>query len=82
MTKKQVLNKSLIYYNNIRNRDMANKLVFYSVKNARCDFCNRIMTTLTQVNDTYICHKCAPEINKHARNNAYVYKAKVLTGKK
>lgn len=54
------------------------ELKFYNVKNAPCDFCNRIMTVITQVNDTYICHKCAAEINRHAGNNANVYRAKVI----
>lgn len=58
------------------------QIKFYSVKNAPCDFCNRIMTTVTQVNDTYICHECAAKINEHAGNNARVYNAKVIRSRK
>jgi predicted amidophosphoribosyltransferase len=44
-------------------------LIFYTVKNAECDFCGKKYVAVTQVNNTYICHKCACEINKHARRN-------------
>lgn len=53
------------------------KLIFHTVREAICDFCGRGKTILTSVNEnTYICEKCAKEINEHARTNARVYGAK------
>lgn len=52
------------------------KIKFYRVKNAECDFCGKIKEVVTQANDTYICQKCACEINKHARINENVFKRK------
>ncbi len=45
------------------------EIKFYTVRDAECDFCGKRYAAVTQVNNTYICHKCACVINKHARRN-------------
>ena len=49
---------------------MNHKLVFHKIRDAECDFCGVKRRVVTSVNEnTYVCHKCAAEINKHARGN-------------
>ena len=44
-----------------------------------CDFCGREYTTITCVDEnTYICKKCACEINKHALKNHKYYNVKSI----
>lgn len=38
---------------------------FYTVKDAECDFCNKKYKIVTQVNEIYICKKCANIIHNH-----------------
>ena len=55
-----------------------NKMIeFYKVRNTKCDFCNKLKKVVTQANFTYICVKCACEINKHARINEEAVKKKL-----
>lgn len=53
-----------------------NNIEFYKVKDAECDFCGRKKKVVTQVNNIYICSRCAKEINKHARINEKAVKEK------
>ena len=42
---------------------------FYKVKQAECDFCKKLKTVVTQVDDIYICSNCAEEILHHCITN-------------
>ena len=57
------------------------KLKFHKIRNAECDFCGIKKEVVTSVNETtYICRKCAIEINRHARvNEQAIEREKVLT---
>ena len=49
---------------------------FYKVLNTECDFCKEMKKVVTQVDDIYICKKCATLINKHCIANEYSIKKK------
>jgi len=52
------------------------RLIFHKIRDAECDFCDKKYPVVTSINEnTYVCHKCAVEINKHARINYRVVKA-------
>lgn len=53
----------------LNNQKGGNKMKFYKILNTKCDFCNKTKNVVTQVDLTYVCAKCAREINKHARIN-------------
>lgn len=56
-------------------RKTPKSLIFHRIRDAECDFCNMKYQVVTSVNEnTYICHKCAININKHARKNWNVMK--------
>ena len=42
---------------------------FYKVKQAECDFCKKLKSVVTQVDDIYICSDCAVEILNHCITN-------------
>lgn len=47
---------------------------FYKVKQAECDFCKKLKSVVTQVDDIYICSDCAKEILNHCITNERVVK--------
>lgn len=47
---------------------------FYKVKQAECDFCKKLKSVVTQVDDIYICSDCAKEILHHCITNQIVVK--------
>ena len=42
---------------------------FYKVRQAECDFCKKLKSVVTQVDDIYICSDCAVEILNHCITN-------------
>lgn len=42
---------------------------FYKVLNAECDFCKKMHKVITEIDNIYICSKCANLIHKHCINN-------------
>ena len=42
---------------------------FYKVKQTECDFCKKLKSVVTQVDDIYICYDCAGEILNHCITN-------------
>jgi len=42
---------------------------FYKVKQAECDFCKKLKSVVTQVDDIYICSDCAAEVLNHCVMN-------------
>lgn len=49
---------------------------FYKVLNAECDFCKKMHKVITEINNIYICSKCANLIHKHCIANENSIKKK------
>ena len=42
---------------------------FYKVKQVECDFCKKLKSVVTQVDNIYVCSDCAAEILNHCITN-------------
>lgn len=47
---------------------------FYKVRQAECDFCKKLKSVVTQVDDIYICSDCVKEILNHCITNEKIVK--------